>query len=47
MAKITVEELKTALKADAGFTDDQLTGLSKAQLENSPKATCASPTTTA
>ena len=33
MAKITVEELKTALKADADFTDDQLTGLSKAQLE--------------
>lgn len=34
MAKLTVEELKTALKADAEFTDEQLAGLNKKQLES-------------
>src|SRR5215510_11791765 len=33
MAKMTVDELKAALKSDAGFTDEQLTGLLKPQLE--------------
>ena len=33
MAKITVDELRTTLKDEVGFTDDQLTGLTKPQLE--------------
>lgn len=33
MAKLTVEELKNVLKTDAEFTDEQLAGLNKKQLE--------------
>ena len=33
MAKLTVDELKTVLKQDAEFTDEQLAGLNKKQLE--------------
>lgn len=33
MAKITVDELRTTLKDEVGFTDEQLTGLTKPQLE--------------
>jgi len=33
MAKLTVEELKTVLKTEAEFTDEQLSGLNKKQLE--------------
>lgn len=33
MAKMTVDELKTALKDEAGFSDEQLAGLTKPQLE--------------
>jgi hypothetical protein len=34
MAKLTVEELKNVLKTDAEFTDEQLAGLNKKQLES-------------
>lgn len=33
MAKLTIDELKNVLKTEADFTDEQLTGLSKKQLE--------------
>lgn len=33
MAKLTAEELKTALKADVGYTDEQLAGLTAPQLQ--------------
>lgn len=33
MAKLTVDELKTVLKTEAEFTDEQLSGLNKKQLE--------------